>query len=551
MDVELKNQAGRTSGPSEKSSQNVLLNETLINGKKYEGVGEVATNPINSKILKPEQLEAFRNEYPNVKICHCHGVFDILHAGHLAYFESAKKFGDMLIVTLTADKFVNKGPGRPHFNKMIRARMIAALEVVDFVAISEFPTAEQMIAIIKPDFYVKGPDYRDKSKDITGAIFREEKAVNAQGGKLVFTDDDTHSSSHLLNQFFNRWSEKQEDYLRLIKQIGGLSMIEEALDRVAQESVQIVGEPIIDNYVFCKPEAISSKSPSISSKFLYEENYAGGSLAIANHLADFVKETRLLTTHGGEDLFHSLIDKEIDSRVQFIGLELANIPTPKKTRFIAEDNSQRIFELTNIRFDQWEHHNPVEFSQMLQKHSRECGTTILADFGHGLFEGQALSDLTNVEGFLALNVQTNSSNLGYNPFKKHSRFDYLSIDLKEARVAYHDRWTSHVELARRIRQEFNGTMDFSMTLGRDGAFFFPREKSAELHAPAYVDSVIDATGAGDAYFALTSMLVKTGCPVEAVPFIGNVFAGLKTKIIGNKFPVKRAQLLKAINSILK
>ena len=114
---------------------------------------------------------------------------------------SPQKFGDMLIVTLTADKFVNKGPGRPHFNKMIRARMIAALELVDFVAISEFPTAEQMIAIIKPDFYVKGPDYRDKR--ILPAPFLEKKRRSTlKVEKLVFTDDDTHSSSHLLNQFF-------------------------------------------------------------------------------------------------------------------------------------------------------------------------------------------------------------------------------------------------------------------------------------------------------------------------------------------------------------
>ena len=62
---------------------------------------------------------------------------------------------------------------------------------------------------------------------------------------------------------------------------------------------------------------------------------------------------------------------------------------------------------------------------------------------------------------------------------------------------------------------------------------------------------LDATGAGDAYFALTSLLVKTGAPPEFVPFIGNVFAGLKTKIVGNKSSVSLAQLTKALSSILK
>src|SRR5581483_11054821 len=124
--------------------------------------------------LDTDALKFLREKNPKSKIVHCHGVFDVLHAGHLAYFESAKKFGDLLVVTITSDEFVNKGPGRPYFNSSVRANMIAALEIVDYVAVSKFPIAVPMIEAIKPHFYVKGPDYKVKANDMTGAIYEEE-----------------------------------------------------------------------------------------------------------------------------------------------------------------------------------------------------------------------------------------------------------------------------------------------------------------------------------------------------------------------------------------
>src|SRR4051812_11419613 len=65
----------------------------------------------------------------------CHGVFDLFHVGHVRHLKAARREGDLLIVTLTADKHVNKGPGRPVFTERLRAEMIAALEFVDFVGI--------------------------------------------------------------------------------------------------------------------------------------------------------------------------------------------------------------------------------------------------------------------------------------------------------------------------------------------------------------------------------------------------------------------------------
>src|SRR5260221_14385041 len=89
-------------------------------------------------------------------VVHSHGVFDLLHVGHIRHFEQAKQMGDVLIVTITQDQYVNKGPHRPAFPQDVRAEMLAALGMIDYVAINSTPLAVEAIKLLRPDIYVKG-----------------------------------------------------------------------------------------------------------------------------------------------------------------------------------------------------------------------------------------------------------------------------------------------------------------------------------------------------------------------------------------------------------
>ena len=124
---------------------------------------------INHKI---KTLEALPKIIVDLKqqgkvVVHCHGVFDLVHPGHIRHFEEAKRQGDVLVVTLTPDEYVNKGPGRPVFQERLRAESLAALQVVDYVAINQWPTAVETILMLRPDVYVKGGEYANQ-KDLTG-----------------------------------------------------------------------------------------------------------------------------------------------------------------------------------------------------------------------------------------------------------------------------------------------------------------------------------------------------------------------------------------------
>ena len=114
----------------------------------------------HKKLQSLNKIEAIsRNAQLNgLKIVHAHGVFDLLHVGHIRHLEQAKELGDILVVTITPDRFVNKGPNRPAFNEKMRAHSLAALESVDYVGVTENPTSVETIKLLKPDIFVKGTD---------------------------------------------------------------------------------------------------------------------------------------------------------------------------------------------------------------------------------------------------------------------------------------------------------------------------------------------------------------------------------------------------------
>jgi rfaE bifunctional protein nucleotidyltransferase chain/domain len=114
------------------------------------------------------------------RVVFTNGCFDLLHCGHVAYLEEARKLGDALVVALNGDASTRKlkGPGRPLNKLKERARVMAALESVD--AVTWFPelTPVKLVAALKPLIYVKGGDY-----DITA--IPEYAVVSSYGGKAL------------------------------------------------------------------------------------------------------------------------------------------------------------------------------------------------------------------------------------------------------------------------------------------------------------------------------------------------------------------------------
>lgn len=123
------------------------------------------------------------------------GCFDPLHPGHIWHLRAAKALGDELIVAVTADAYVNKGPGRPVFSADVRADMVRELRCVDSVIVVE--SGPSAVLAVRPDVFVKGKEY-DKNPRIA-----EEAIVREYGGRVVYLDTPKLSSTSLLRHYWD------------------------------------------------------------------------------------------------------------------------------------------------------------------------------------------------------------------------------------------------------------------------------------------------------------------------------------------------------------
>ena len=150
------------------------------------------------KIKNKLELKKILKKTQSKKTIMCHGVFDIVHPGHVRHLIHAKNRADTLIVSLTSDKFITKGKFRPHVPEKIRSLNISAFEMVDYVIIDNEKTPINLIKYLKPNLFAKGFEY--SANEINKNTLIEEKTVRSYGGRMVFTPGDIiYSSSNLLN----------------------------------------------------------------------------------------------------------------------------------------------------------------------------------------------------------------------------------------------------------------------------------------------------------------------------------------------------------------
>ncbi|MDQ2105850.1 PfkB family carbohydrate kinase [Azospirillum isscasi] len=484
------------------------------------------------------------------RVALAHGVFDLLHLGHVRHLEEARSHGDVLIVTVTADAYVNKGPGRPVFSEQLRAQMVAALEHVDAVAVNHAPTAVDVLHAIRPDVYVKGPDYANADEDVTGGIVDERTAVEAHGGRIVFTDDITFSSSSLINKYLGVYDTELHAFLETARESNLLPQLIERLESVRDYKVVLVGDTIIDEYRYVLPMGKSPKENMIATLFRNQEIFAGGVIAAANHIAAFCREVEILTCLGEEETYDSLIAGSLKPNVSIKVVRRPGKPTTCKTRFVETGYMRKLFEVYEMDDSPLSEGEEKAVQDLIATRAADGDLVVVTDFGHGMITPAIIETLQKTARFLAVNTQTNSANQGYNLVTRYSRADYVCIDAPEARLALADKFTDIALLA---AEKLPARVDCNrlvITQGKLGCVC--HDGAAGTHRiPAFTNMVVDTVGAGDAFFAVTAPLVAAGVPMDQVGFIGNAAGAIKVGIVGHRRSVEKVPLIKLLTAILK
>ena len=481
------------------------------------------------KILTLADLSALRQRLHDKTIVLCHGAFDLIHLGHVIHFEEAASLGDVLVVTLTADQYITKKRS-VSFSEESRLRQVAALEIVDFVALVNEPSASAAIEALHPDIYVKGSEYSNLVLDKTKNIFREKQLVESYGGRIHFTTGETFSSTKL-SHFLQASPEavQADPLLRndrvLFRDVSELAFkleeLKSFLVRASELRVCLLGETIIDEWVDVTVTNMSQKSRCVAGQETARLRQIGGTGIIALHLANFVQQVHCVT--------NGLLG-ELPANVSVT--QLADSPLVK-TRFVDRDSGSPLFEAKVLDISAVSRDVPA---------FDDYDLVLIADFGHGLLDARDLNQriAARKRCTVAAMAQVNSSNYGYNLPVKYAGADYYSFNRTEAELSLHEKDLPIEEILERMSRLLN-CRRLSVTDGSRGVIVRMDDQTFSL--PTLSTSIVDTIGCGDAYFALSSLAAALGLPARLVALAGSIGAAAMTQRRCNERPITEQEFM--------
>ena len=484
------------------------------------------------------------------KIVLCHGVFDLLHIGHIKHFNESKKYGDILVVTITPDAYVDKGPRRPAFNEKLRLEAIAALNIVDYVALNSSPTAISAIKKIKPNIYCKGPDYKDHKNDISGQIKNEIRELKKFGGKIIYTRDLAFSSTNLINRYGETKSNSQSLFIKKIKKNYTFLKIRKLIESFKKIKVLVIGETIIDQYVFCEALGKSGKEPMLVLRDIKTEEYLGGAAAISRHLSPFCNRISLLSMIGEKGEYLKVIKKKLPKNVNFKYIRKKNSPTILKRRFLDHISKNKVMGVYTINDDNLTKNEDKLFYNILKKVTPNYDLVIVSDYGHGLISSKNANLISKLSKFSALNAQVNAANVGYHSMRNYRNIDCVIINEKEIRHELRDRNGAINNLMKKLSHEQN-IKNLVVTRGTRGSTLYNKKNNKFILCDAHAKTSVDKIGAGDAMLSAIALCLKCGLHRDLALLIASLAAAQSVMTIGNKETINKVKILKSLKNMLK
>ena len=506
---------------------------------------------MKQKIFLLENLQRILNKEKakGKRIVLCHGVFDLLHLGHINHFREAKTYGDILVVTVTSDQYVNKGPNRPAFREQNRLKALEALEMVDYVALNKNPTAVPVIQELKPNTYCKGQDYKFHQNDTSGEIRNEINALKKIGGKIIYTQGISFSSSKLIN--LNEVnSDSHKLLIKKIKKNYTFQKIKKLVENFKKIRVLIIGETIIDQYVFCEVLGKSGKEPILVLRDMKTEEYLGGAVALSRHLSPFCNRINLLSMVGEKGEYLREIEKKLPKNVNFKYIRKKNSPTILKRRFLDSISQNKVLGLYTINDDILTQKQEKLFYKIVKNMIPKHDLVIVSDYGHGLISSKSANLICKFSKYLAVNAQVNAANIGFHTMRNYKNVDCVIINERELRHELRDKNGKLEILMKRLSKEQN-IKNLVVTQGEQGSVFYDRKKNKFNLSEAYAKTAIDKVGAGDAMLSIIALCLKSGFNKDLALLIASLAGAQSVTSIGNKDSVNKTKILKSLENILK
>jgi len=499
---------------------------------------------ITNKIISSQSLKELLDKITGKTMVMCHGTFDIVHPGHIRHLIYAKQKGDILIASCTADKFIDKGKDKPFIPEELRARNLAALEMIDYVIIDQNKTPIDNILILQPDFFVKGFEY---SKDGIHPKTKEEiKAISSYGGKVVFSPGDyVKSSTNLLTVKKPKLSIEK---LVAIMDSEGITFndVLNTIDKFKGIKVHVVGDTIIDRYTFCSVLGQTTKTPTFSIKKESQKTYLGAAGVVSKHLKSLGADVTF-TTIMGEDENSQFAQNDLDEWgiKQNVIIDPSR-PTTLKERFWAD--GYKLLQVDTVDSSRISEEITEKLSKVLMRTDTEA--VIFSDFRHGIFNSDSVKIFTKCLPENIIKIADSQVSNRWGNILDFKNFDIIIPNEKEARFALADQDSGVRPLGTNLYHKSKADY-LILKLGEKGIMVFrdsaynPRDF---FSIESFVEDLIDGVGAGDSLLAATTLAYVKSKNIMISSILGNVAAAVACEIEGN-IPVTPEQIKDIIDGI--
>jgi len=474
----------------------------------------------------------------------CHGVFDVVHPGHIRHFSYAKSKADLLIVSLTTDKYIKKGTYRPHVPEKLRALNLAALEMVDYVIIDNEPTPLKNLKILKPDYFAKGFEY--SADKISKETLEEMKIVKSYGGKMIFTPGDVvYSSSKIINTTLPNL---QIEKLLSLMNFNNISFndLKKTIKKFSKLSVHVIGDTIIDTYTRGTFIGGQTKTPTYSVLQESQEHYVGGAGIVSQHLKSAGAKVIFSTVLGKDSLkdFAKLILNKLKIKLNLIIDETR--PTTNKNVIIS--GPYRLLKIDKLDNRGISEEIILKFKKFLK--NTKVNAVICSDFRHGIFHQGSIKKLISSIPGKTLKVADSQVASRWGNITEFQNFDLITPNEREGRFALADQ-DSTVGTLSSLLYKKSKCRNLILKLGSKGIFCSSKDKkdkSSYFSIDSFANSVVDPVGAGDALLAYSTLSLIVSKSLVISSIIGSFAAACECEVDGNK-PITFQNVISKIDEI--
>ena len=489
------------------------------------------TDQYSHKIKSLEDLSRILGPHPRKqKVIMCHGVFDVVHPGHLRHLIYAKSKADILVASLTADKHINKGQYRPHIPQDLRALNLAAYEIVDYVIIDTNGTPIKNISKLQPDFFAKGYEYTEGG--LQAKTQEEADALQAYGGEMIFTPGDVvYSSSKLID--LAPPAIKIEKLLTFMESEKlTFDSLRDCLERFKGKKIHVVGDTIVDSYTQTAMIGGQTKTPTMSVLYERRDDYIGGAAVVAEHLRAAGAEVLFSTVLGDDVLKEFVLEGLKKSGVQCQLIIDPTRPTTNKNAIVA--GGYRLLKVDTLD-------NRSISDDIVQKLAQTiaatpCDAVVFSDFRHGLFNRRTIPRLIEAIPSGVYKVADSQVASRWGNITDFKDFDLITPNEREARFALADQDSGIRSLSSDL-YDLARCKTLMLKLGERGVLTCRSSNHEAIDSVVIIDSfverLVDAVGAGDALlaYATLSMLVTKSEAVSTI--LGSMAAACECECDGN------------------